>query len=95
MRIIPLQGPYTVFENKLDENRIIVRNKARFVGEGYSQEEAIDVKETFAPVDRLDAIHMLLAFVSYMNFMLFQMDAKIALNGYTMEEVYIEKPPGF
>ena len=80
----------------MDENGNIMRNKARLVAQGYCQEEDIDYEETFAPVARLEAIRMLLAFASYKNFVLYQMDVKSAfLNGYIMEEVYVEQPPGF
>ena len=60
----------------MDENGIIVRNKARLVAQGYNQQEGIDYKETFAPVARLEAIRMLLAFSCYKNFILYQMDVK-------------------
>ena len=73
-----------------------MRNKARLVAQGYCQEEDIDYEETFAPVARLEAIRMLLAFASYKNFILYQMDVKSAfLNGYIMEEVYVKQPPRF
>ena len=87
--------PNRFFRNKIDENGNIIRNKARLVAQGYCQEEGIDYEETFAPVARLEAIRMLLAFASYKNFILYQMDVKSAfLNGYITEEVYV-KPPGF
>ena len=59
------------FRNKLDENGIIIRNKARLVAKGYNQEEGIDYDETLAPVARLQAIHMLLAFTCARNFKVF------------------------
>ena len=89
-------GTRWVFRNKLDEHGEIVRNKARLVAQGYNQEEGIDFDETFAPVARLEAIRMLLAFASFMKFKLFQMDVKSAfLNGVLSEEVYVKQPPGF
>ncbi|RVX02234.1 Copia protein [Vitis vinifera] len=89
-------GTKWVFRNKMDENGIIVRNKARLVAQGYNQEEGIDYEETFAPVARLEAIRMLLAFACFKDFILYQMDVKSAfLNGFINEEVYIEQPPGF
>ena len=49
----------------MDENGIIVRNKARLVAQGLNQEEEIDYEETFAPIARLEAIRMLLAFACF------------------------------
>ena len=72
----PIVGTKWVFRNKLDENGTIVRNKARLVAKGYSQEEGIDYDETYAPVARLEAIRILLAFACFNNFKLYQMDAK-------------------
>ena len=80
----------------MNENGEITRNKARLVAQGYSQEEGIDFEETFAPVVRLEAIRILLAFAVSQSVKLFQMDVKSAfLNGYIKEEVYVEQPPGF
>ena len=85
-----------VFRNKLDEEGITTRNKAILVAKGFSQVEGIDYDETFAPVARLEAIRMLLAFVSHSNFKVYQMDVKSAfLNGEIDEEVNVEQPPGF
>ena len=89
-------GVKWVFRNKLDEQGKVVRNKARLVAKGYSQQEGIDFTETYAPVARLEAIRILLAFATYNNIKLFQMDVKSAfLNGFIKEEVYVEQPPGF
>ena len=80
-------GTKWVFRNKLDEHGIVIRNKARLVAKGYNQEEGIDYEETYAPVARLEAIRMLLAFASLMDFKLYQMDAKSAfLNGFIQEK---------
>ena len=82
-----------VFRNKLDEEGIVTRNKARLVAKGYSQAEGIDYDETFAPVARLEAIRMFLAFAAHSNFKVYQMDVKSAfLNGELDEEVYVEQP---
>ena len=92
----PIIGTKWVFRNKLDENGYVTRNKARLVAKGYNQEEGIDYDETFAPVARLEAIRLLLAYASSMNIKLYQMDVKSAfLNGIINEEVYVEQPPGF
>ena len=85
-----------VYRNKMDENGIIIRNKARLVAQGYNQQEGIDYEETFAPVARLEAIRMLLSFACHKNFILYQMNVKSAfLNGFINEEVYVEQPPRF
>ena len=86
-------GTKWVFRNKMDENDIIIRNKARSMAQGYNQQEGIDY---IAPVARLEAIKMLLVFACYKNFILYQMDVKSAfLNGFINEEVYVEQPLGF
>ncbi|KAJ9545567.1 hypothetical protein OSB04_025274 [Centaurea solstitialis] len=89
-------GSKWIFRNKLDEIGTIIRNKARLVAQGYRQEEGIDYDETFAPVARLEAIRLFLAFAAHMNFKVFQMDIKNAfLNGKLNEEVYVAQPPSF
>ena len=67
----PIIGTKWVYRNKLDETRKIIRNKARLVAKGYNQQEGIDFDETYAPVARLEAIRLLLAFACYMDFKLF------------------------
>jgi len=92
----PVIGIKWVFRNILDENGIVIRNKVRLVAKGYNQEEGIDYEETYAPVARLEAIRLLLAFASIMDFKLYQMDVKSDfLNGFIQEEVYVDQPPGF
>jgi hypothetical protein len=89
-------GTKWVFRNKQDKNGIIVRNKTRLVAQGYSQVEGLDFDETFAPVVRLEAIQILLAYATSHNIKLYQMDVKSAfLNGKINELVYVEQPPGF
>ncbi|KAL8156757.1 hypothetical protein AgCh_001747 [Apium graveolens] len=85
-----------VFRNKMDKNDIVIRNKARLVAKGYSQQKGIDFDETFAPVARLEAIRIFLAYAAHANFKVYQMDVKSAfLNGELEEEVYVSQPPGF
>jgi hypothetical protein len=89
-------GTKWVFRNKQDEHGVVTRNKARLVAKGYSQVEGLDFGETYAPVARLESIHILLAYATYHGFKLYQMDVKSAfLNGPMKEEVYVEQPPGF
>ncbi|GJT21587.1 putative ribonuclease H-like domain-containing protein [Tanacetum coccineum] len=89
-------GTKRVYRNKKDERGIVVRNKARLVAQGYKQEEGIDYDEVFAPVARVEAIRLFLAFASFMNFPVYQMDVKSAfLYGTIKEEVYVCQPPGF
>ena len=82
----PIIGTKWVFRLKMNEQGIITRNKARLVAKGYNQEEGINYDEIFTPVVRLEAIRMLLAFASFMDFKLYQMDVKSAfLNGFIEE----------
>ncbi|XP_070050011.1 uncharacterized protein [Nicotiana tomentosiformis] len=79
-------GTKWVFRNKLNEDGKVVRNKARLVTQGYSQQEGVDYDETFTPVARLESIRILLAYASFKRFRLFQMDVKSAiLNGFIEE----------
>ncbi|GJS24925.1 putative ribonuclease H-like domain-containing protein [Tanacetum coccineum] len=89
-------GTKWVYRNKKDERGVVVRNKARLVAQGHRQEEGIDYDEVFAPVARLEAIRIFLAYASYMGFIVYQMDVKSAfLYGKIDEEVYVSQPPGF
>ncbi|GJR31558.1 retrovirus-related pol polyprotein from transposon TNT 1-94 [Tanacetum coccineum] len=95
-RNMTIIGTKWVFRNKLDENGVVSRNKARLVAQGYNQQEGIDYDETYAPVARLESIRILLAYACALDFKLFQMDVKSAfLNGFINEEVYVAQPPGF
>nr|GEY75866.1 hypothetical protein [Tanacetum cinerariifolium] len=83
-------------ENKLDENGVVSRNKARLVAQGYNQQEGINYDETYAPVARLESIRIVLAYACALDFKLFQMDVKSTfLNDFINEEVYVAQPPGF
>ncbi|GJZ83053.1 putative ribonuclease H-like domain-containing protein, partial [Tanacetum coccineum] len=89
-------GSKWVFRNKKDERGIMIRNKARLVAQWYTQEEGIDYDEVFAPVARIEAIRLFLAYASFKDFMVYQMDVKSAfLYGKIKEEVYVCQPPGF
>ncbi|GJT01997.1 putative ribonuclease H-like domain-containing protein [Tanacetum coccineum] len=89
-------GTKWVYRNKKDDRGIVVRNKARLVAQGYTQEEGIDYDEVFAPVARIEEIKLFLAYASFMNFIVYQMDVKSAfLYGTIEEEVYVCQPSGF
>nr|GFA11748.1 putative ribonuclease H-like domain-containing protein [Tanacetum cinerariifolium]GFA18693.1 putative ribonuclease H-like domain-containing protein [Tanacetum cinerariifolium] len=90
------ESAVNVYRNKKDERGIVVRNKARLVAQGHTQEEGIDYEEVFAPVARIEAIRLFLAYASFMGFMVYQMDVKSAFLYETIEEeVYVCQPPGF
>ncbi|GKA70410.1 putative ribonuclease H-like domain-containing protein [Tanacetum coccineum] len=85
-----------VFRNKKDERGIVIRNKARLVAQGNIQEEEIDYDKVFVPVARIKAIKLFLAYASFKDFVVYEMDVKSAfLYGKIKEEVYVCQPPGF
>nr|GEZ94989.1 retrovirus-related Pol polyprotein from transposon TNT 1-94 [Tanacetum cinerariifolium] len=85
-----------IYKVKLNELGGILKNKARLVARGYCQEKGIDFEESFAPVARLEAIRIFLAYAAHKNMVVYQMDVKTAfLNGNLREEVYVSQPNGF
>nr|GEU90147.1 putative ribonuclease H-like domain-containing protein [Tanacetum cinerariifolium] len=85
-KVAKYQGTKWVFRNKKDEKGIVFRNKAQLVAQGDTQEECIDYKEVFAPVSRIEAIRLFLAYASFMGFMVYQMDVKSAFLYGTIKE---------
>jgi hypothetical protein len=84
-------GTKLVFRNKQDEHGVLIRNKTRLVVKDYSQVEGLDFDEIFAPVARLESIHILLVYTTHHCFKLYQIHAKSAfLNIPIKEEVYVE-----
>ncbi|GKA11343.1 putative ribonuclease H-like domain-containing protein [Tanacetum coccineum] len=84
-----------IYKVKLDGLGGILKNKSRLVARGYHQEERIDFEDSFAPVSRLEAIRIFLAFAAYINMVVYQIDVKTAfLNGNLREEVYVSQPEG-
>nr|GEU44073.1 retrovirus-related Pol polyprotein from transposon TNT 1-94 [Tanacetum cinerariifolium] len=84
------------FDRLQDEDETVIRNKARLVAKGYAQEEGIDFEESFAPVSRLEAVRIFIAYAAHKSFPIYQMDVKTAfLNGPLKEEVYVAQPDGF
>ncbi|GKA22725.1 putative ribonuclease H-like domain-containing protein [Tanacetum coccineum] len=89
-------GTKWVYKNKKDERGIVIRNKARLVAQGYTEEEGIDYDEVFAPVARIEAIRLFLAYALFKDFVVYKMDVKSAfLYGKIEEEVYVYQPLGF
>ncbi|GJX71912.1 putative ribonuclease H-like domain-containing protein, partial [Tanacetum coccineum] len=89
-------GTKWVFRNKKNERGIVIRNKARLVAQGYTQEQGIDYDEVFAPIARIEAIRLFLAYASFIGFIVYQMDVKSAfLYGTIEEDVYVCQSPCF
>nr|GEX66398.1 copia protein [Tanacetum cinerariifolium] len=89
-------GTKWVYRNKKDERGIVIKNKARLVAQGHTQEEGINYDEVFAPVARIEAIRLFLAYASFKDFVVYQMDVKSAfLYGRIEEEVYVCQPLRF
>ncbi|GKF34760.1 putative ribonuclease H-like domain-containing protein [Tanacetum coccineum] len=85
-----------LLQNKKYERGIVIRIKVRLVAHGYTQEERIDYDEVFAPVARIEAIRLFLAYALFKDFVVYQMDVKSAfLYGKIKEEVYVYQPLGF
>nr|GEX29372.1 hypothetical protein [Tanacetum cinerariifolium] len=85
-----------IFKNKHDEEQTVIRNKSRLVVRGYRQEEGIDFEESFAPIARMEAIRIFLAYAAHKLFKVFQMDVKSAfLHVSLKEDVYVCQPEGF
>ncbi|GKA85186.1 integrase, catalytic region, zinc finger, CCHC-type containing protein [Tanacetum coccineum] len=71
-------------------------SKSRLVAKGYGQEEGIDFEKSFAPVARLEAVRIFVAYTAHKNFPIYQMDVKTTfLNGPLKEEVFVRQPDGF
>ncbi|GJR41267.1 retrovirus-related pol polyprotein from transposon TNT 1-94 [Tanacetum coccineum] len=85
-----------LWKNKCDEENTVIRNKARLVAKGYGQKEGIDFEESFAPVARLEAVRLFVAYAAHRSFPVYQMDVKTTfLNRPLKEEVYVNQPDGF
>jgi hypothetical protein len=95
-RDVNVIGTKWVFKNKQGEDGEVVRNKAYLVAQDFSQVEGLDFGETFAHVAHLEAIRILLAFVTFKEFKLYQMGVKSAfLNRVIQAEVFVRQPTGF
>nr|GEZ34093.1 retrovirus-related Pol polyprotein from transposon TNT 1-94 [Tanacetum cinerariifolium] len=84
------------WKNKHDEENTVIRNKSRLVAKGYAQKEGVDFEESFAPVARLEAVRLFIAYAAHKSFTVYQMDKKTAfLYGPLKEKVYVNQPDGF
>nr|GFB77583.1 hypothetical protein [Tanacetum cinerariifolium] len=82
-----------LWKNKRDEENTVIRNKSGLVAKGYAQKEGVDFEESFAPVARLEAVRLFIAYAAYKSFTVYQMDVKTAfLYGPLKEEVYVNQP---
>nr|GFA58816.1 retrovirus-related Pol polyprotein from transposon TNT 1-94 [Tanacetum cinerariifolium] len=85
-----------LWKNKRDEENTVIQNKSSLVAKGYAQKEGVDFEESFAPVARLEAVRLFIAYAAHKSFTVYQMDVKIAfLYGPLKEEVYVNQPDGF
>ncbi|GJR96140.1 retrovirus-related pol polyprotein from transposon TNT 1-94 [Tanacetum coccineum] len=85
-----------VMKKKEDEVQTVIRNKAILVAKGYAQEEGTDFEESFAPVARLEAVRIFVAYAAHKSFPIYQMEVKTEfLNGPLKEKVYFAQPEGF
>nr|GEY43417.1 hypothetical protein [Tanacetum cinerariifolium] len=85
-----------LWKNKRDEENIVIRNKSRLMAKGYAQKDGIDFEESFAPVARLEAVRLFIAYAAPKSFTVYQMDVKTTfLYGPLKEEVYVNQPDGF
>nr|GFA60046.1 hypothetical protein [Tanacetum cinerariifolium] len=85
-----------LWKNKRDEENTVIRNKSRLVAKGYAQNEGVDFEESFAPIARLEAVRLFIAYAVHKSFTIYQMDVKTAfLYGPLKEEVYVNQPDGF
>nr|GEU77672.1 integrase, catalytic region, zinc finger, CCHC-type, peptidase aspartic, catalytic [Tanacetum cinerariifolium] len=65
-----------LWKNKRDEENTVIRNKSRLVAKGYAQKEGVDFEESFAPVARLEAVRLFIAYAAHKSFTVYQMDVK-------------------
>nr|GEW91248.1 hypothetical protein [Tanacetum cinerariifolium] len=85
-----------LWKNKHDEENTVIRNKSRLVAKGYAQKEGVDFEESFAPVARLEAVRLFIAYAAHKSFTVYQMDVKtVFLYGPLKEEVYVNQPDSF
>nr|GFC43438.1 Gag-Pol polyprotein [Tanacetum cinerariifolium] len=85
-----------LWKNKRDEENTVIRNKSRLAAKEYAQKEGVDFEESFAPVARLEAVRLFIAYAAHKSFTIYQMDVKTTfLYDPLKEEVYVNQPDGF
>nr|GEV00454.1 putative reverse transcriptase domain-containing protein [Tanacetum cinerariifolium] len=85
-----------LWKNKRDEENTVIRNKSRLVAKVYAQKEGVDFEESFAPIAKLEAVRLFIAYAAHKSFTIYQMDVKtVFLYGSLKEEVYVNQPVGF
>ena len=85
-----------VYRTKYASDGSVERLKARLVAKGFSQVEGIDYNETFAPVAKINSIHLVLSLPALHNWEFHQMDVKSTfLHGDLHEKICMEQPPGY
>nr|GEU87644.1 putative ribonuclease H-like domain-containing protein [Tanacetum cinerariifolium] len=85
-----------LWKNKRDEENTVIRNKSHLVAKGYAQKEGVDFEESFAPVARLEAVQLFIAYAAHKSFTVYQIDIKTTfLYGPLKEEIYVNQPDGF
>ncbi|GJV13976.1 retrovirus-related pol polyprotein from transposon TNT 1-94 [Tanacetum coccineum] len=95
-RQLEIDGEMLALEKKCDDENTVIRNKSRLVAKGYAQKEGINFEESFAPVARLEAVRLFIAYAAHKSFTVYQMDVKTTfLYGPLKEEVYVNQPDGF
>ncbi|GJZ29900.1 putative ribonuclease H-like domain-containing protein [Tanacetum coccineum] len=102
---MPALEDYSIFDFSIDDeddgvvadmNNLDTTIQQDWLLNGHTQEEGIDYDEVFAPVARIEAIRLFLAYASFKDFVVYQMDVKsVFLYGNIEEEVYVCQPPGF
>ncbi|GKE37242.1 putative ribonuclease H-like domain-containing protein [Tanacetum coccineum] len=89
---------YACFLSQEEPKNVVqsLKDPTRLVAQGYTQEEGIDYDEVFASIARIKAFRLFLAYASFENFVVYQIDVKSAfLYGKIEEEDYVCQPPGF
>nr|GFA92453.1 hypothetical protein [Tanacetum cinerariifolium] len=85
-----------LWKNKRNKENTVIRNKSHLVAKGYAQKERVDFEESFAPVARLEAVRLFIAYAAHKSFTIYQMDVKTTfLYGPLKEKVYVNQPDGF